>query len=114
MHTEDLFFNDGSNWEAVEDVAKRLPSLLAESLEAFVVESELPVDIGALVVASEEEEVLWIFDFECEQQTDCFDALPSPVNVISQKQIIGLWGIMACIKDPQQIMVLSVNITAYC
>lgn len=38
---------------------------------AFVVESVDAVDGGALMVASEEEEVLGIFDFVGEKETDC-------------------------------------------
>ena len=41
----------------------------------LIIESVDTVDAGALVVASEEEEVLWILDLVGEEQTDCFQRL---------------------------------------
>jgi hypothetical protein len=58
MHTEDFLINDGSNWEAVETISEGFPQLDVIPSLAFIVESIDSVDGGALMVSSEEEEVL--------------------------------------------------------
>lgn len=50
MHCEDLFVNDGCNWQAIEAISERFPQLDVVPSFAFVVESVDPVDGGALVV----------------------------------------------------------------
>jgi translation elongation factor EF-Tu-like GTPase len=60
--TEDLLIDEGRNREAVEAVRERLPQFDRESPLALVVEPVYSVDGRALVVASEQEEVLRVFD----------------------------------------------------
>lgn len=67
MHGEDLLVDDGGNWEAVEAVGKGLPELDVVSSLALVVEAVDTIDGSALVVAAENEEVLWVFDLVCEE-----------------------------------------------
>ena len=68
MHAEDFLINDGSDGETVETVSEGLPQLDVVSSLAFIVEPINSVDGSALVVTSEEEEVLWVLNFVCEQQ----------------------------------------------
>jgi hypothetical protein len=51
----------------------------------FIIETVNSVDRGALVVAAEDEEILWIFYLERQQQAYSLQALLSTVNIIAEK-----------------------------
>lgn len=70
-----------------------------------------PIDTGALVVASQQEEVLRILDFVGEQQTDRFQRLLSSVHVVAQEQIIRVRWEVAVLKQAQQVIILPMDIT---
>ena len=70
MHSENLLVDDGSNRQAVEAVRKGLPKLNVVPPLALIVEPIDAVDRGAFVVTAQDEEVLGIFDFVCQEQTD--------------------------------------------
>lgn len=53
------------------------------------------------MVSPQQEEVLWIFDFVCEQETDGFQRLLPPVYVIAQEQVVALWREAPVFKQPQ-------------
>lgn len=63
MHTKNFLINDGSNWEAVETICESLPELDVITTFALVIKPIDTIDGGALVVSSQEEEVLGVFDF---------------------------------------------------
>lgn len=134
---EDLLINDGGYGEAVEAVGEGLPQLYVEPafacwntqshpvgarrrLRAFlsacsasltlVIEPVDAVDGGALVVAPEQEEVLWIFDLVGQQETDGFQRLLPPVHIVPQEQVIGFWREAPILKQPQQICVLAMDV----
>jgi hypothetical protein len=67
MHGEDLFIDDGSDWQTVEAVGESLPQLDVVPSFALVVEAVDAVDGGALVVTAKNEKVLWVFDLVCEK-----------------------------------------------
>ena len=67
MHAEDLVIYQGCNWHAVENILELFPDSNAVSSLAFVVETIDPVNLPALVIASEQEEVLFEFDLVCQE-----------------------------------------------
>lgn len=69
------------------------------------------VDAGALVVSSEQEKVLRVFDLVGKQQADGLQRLLSSVDVIAQKEVVRLWGKAAVLEQTQQIIILSVDVT---
>ena len=111
MHAEDLLVNKGGNRKAVETVSEGLPESDVVSSLAFVVESIDTIDGGALVVTSEQEEVLWILDLVGEEKADGFETLFTSINIITEEQVIGLWRETAILEQSQEIVVLTVNIT---
>jgi hypothetical protein len=62
VNAEYLLCDDGSNGETVEDIGECLPDLDVATSLAFVVESVDTGDVGTFVIASEDEEVLWVFE----------------------------------------------------
>lgn len=110
MAAKDLLVNDGGDGQAVEAVGERLPQLDVEPSLALVVEAVDPVYARALVVASQQEKVLWIFDFVGEQQTNGLQRLLAPVHVVAQEQVVGLWRESSVLEQSQQVCVLPVNV----
>lgn len=62
MHRKDLFVDDCGNWQAVEAICECLPQLNVIPPLALVVESVNTVYRGAFMVATEDEEILRVFD----------------------------------------------------
>jgi hypothetical protein len=98
VHGEDLLVNDGGNRQAVEAVGESLPQLDVVSSLALVVEAIDTVDGGALVVATQNEEVLGVLDLVCEEQADGLERLLTTVDVVTEEKVIGLWGETAVFK----------------
>jgi hypothetical protein len=67
MHAEDLFVNNGCNGQAIEAVSESFPQFDVVSSLALIVEAVNTVDGGALVVSSQQEEVLRVLDFVSQQ-----------------------------------------------
>lgn len=79
----------------------------------FVVKAVYTVDGCALVVAAQDEKVLWILDFVGQQQADCLQRLLAPVDVVAQEQVVRLRRKPSVFKKSKQVVVLPVNVTAY-
>jgi hypothetical protein len=58
VHAEDLLCHNSRDREGIECIHKGLPDLDIASSLAFVIETVYARDVGTLVVAAEEEEVL--------------------------------------------------------
>lgn len=112
VHGKDLLVNNGGNGETVEAVGKCLPELDVVATLALVVETIDTVDGGTLVVATEDEEVLGVLDLVGEQQADGLQGLLASVDIITEEEVVGLGGESTVLKQPEQVIVLPVNITA--
>ena len=76
----------------------------------LVVEAVDAVDGGALVVATQQKEVFWVFDLVGQQQTDGLQRLLPSIHVISQEEIVRLRRKTTVLKQPQQVCVLTMDI----
>ena len=112
MHGENLLVDDSSNWQAVEAVGEGLPQLDVVAALALIVEAVDAVDGGALVVATEDEEVLWVLDLVGEEEADGLERLLSAVDVVTKEEVVGFWWESSVLEESEEIVVLSVNITA--
>lgn len=112
MHSEDLFINDRSNWQAIEAVCECFPQLDIVPSLALIVESVNAVDGGALVVSTEDEEIFRVLDLVCQQQTYCFKRLFSTIYVITKEQVVGLWWESTVFEETQKVIVLTMDISA--
>lgn len=77
----------------------------------LIVETVDAVDGSTLVVAPEQEEVLWVFDLVGQQKADGFQGLFPSVHVVTQEQVVCLWRETPILKQPQKICVLPVDVT---
>jgi hypothetical protein len=112
VHREDLLIDDSSDRKAVEAVGEGLPQLDVVSSLALVVEAVDAVDGSALVVTAEDEEVLGVLDLVCEEQTDGLEGLLATIYVVAEEEVVGLWRETAVLEQAEQVIVLSVDITA--
>lgn len=85
VHADDLVVDDGGDGETVEALGEGLPEADAVAAFALVVEAVDSVNGGALVVSSEEEEVVGKLDFVAEEKADCLHALLPSVNVVAEE-----------------------------
>jgi hypothetical protein len=112
MHAENLFVNKGGNGQAVETVGEGLPDTDVVASLALVVESVDSVNGGALVVASQHEEVLGVLNLVCQQQAHGLKGLLASVHVVSEEQVIGVWWESSVLEQAEKIEELSVHVSA--
>lgn len=112
MHGEDLLVDDSSNGQAVEAVGEGLPQLDVVSSLALIVKAIDTVDGGTLVVTTQNKEVLGVLDLVREEQADSLERLLTTVDVVTEEKVVGLWGKTAVFKQTEEIVVLTVDITA--
>ena len=67
MHSENFLVNDGGDGKAVETVGESFPELDVVPPLALIVKSIYAIDGSALMIASQDEEVLRIFDLVCQK-----------------------------------------------
>lgn len=74
-------------------ICVRLFTLIVEPIDA--------VDRGTLMVASKQEEVLWVFDLVGQQKADGFQGLFPSVHVVTQEKVVCFWREATILKKPQ-------------
>ena len=73
MHAKDLLINDRTHWQTVENVRKDFPELDGVSSFTFVIKTVDAVNLGTLVIASQQEKIFWELNLVAEQQGNCFN-----------------------------------------
>lgn len=63
------------------------------------------------MISPQQEEVLWIFNFVGQEETDGLQGLLPPVHVVAQKQVVALRREASIFKQPEQVVVLPVDVT---
>lgn len=101
VHTEDFLINEGGNREAVEDVREDLPESDRIPAFAFVVEAVNAVDLGALMIAAQQEEIFGVLYLVAQQQAYSLDRLLSPVDIVPQEQVVCFWREPAVLENAQ-------------
>lgn len=70
-------------------------------LLTLIVEAVDAVDGSTLMVAPEQEKVLWVFDLVGQQKADGFQGLFPSVHVVTQEKVVCLWRESTILKQPQ-------------
>lgn len=65
----------------------------------FIIKAIDAVDACTLMVPAQQEEVLRIFNLVGQQQTDCLQRLLPPVNIVTQEEVVTLWGEAPIFKE---------------
>jgi hypothetical protein len=88
MHTKDLFIHHRSHRKAIEAISECFPELDVISTFALVIEPINPINRCALVVASQDKEVLRVLHLVSQEKSNRLETLLTSVNIITQKEII--------------------------
>lgn len=64
------------------------------------------------MVATQNEEVLWILDLVGQQEADGFERLLATVDVVAKEQVVRLWGETAVFEQAEEVIVLTVDVAA--
>ena len=102
MHAQDAVVNDGGDGKHVEAEAEVLPQTNVVAASALVVESVHSVDALALVVASQQINVLRELDLVRKQQRDRLNGLFTAVDVFTDEQkLLVLVRVARNVKQPE-------------
>ena len=63
------------------------------------------------MVAPEDEEVFRVLDLVCQEKADGLEGLLASVDIIAEKEVVGLGWEAAVLEKAQQVIVLSMDIT---
>jgi hypothetical protein len=111
VHAEDFLVDESSDGETIETVSESLPQLDVIATLALIVKSVNTINGCALVVATEEEEVLRVLDLVGQEEAHGLEGLLATINVITQEEIVGIGRETAIFEKSEQIVVLPVHIT---
>lgn len=62
------------------------------------------------MVTPQHENSFRVFNFVSEKKTERLDALLSPIDVVSQEQVISIWRGSCVIHKPKQVIKLAMNV----
>lgn len=113
MHCEYLLVNDCCDGQAIEAISKCLPQLDIVASFAFIVEPIYTIDGGALMIATQDEKVLWVFDLVGEQQADGLQRLLASVNIVPKEEIVCLWWEATILEQTEKVVILTMDVTTY-
>ena len=85
MHAENFLVDEGGDREAIEDVAKDAPESDRVPAFAFVVETVDSIDLAALVISSQQEEVLLELDLVGQEENDCLERVLSSIDIVTKE-----------------------------
>lgn len=110
VHAEDLFVNYRADRQTVKHVGEDFPKFDRVPALALVVEAINSIDLRTLVVSSQQEEVLGVFDLIAEQESNGFYRLLAAVDVVAQEQVVCLRREPAVLENAQQVIVLAMHV----
>jgi hypothetical protein len=82
-------------------------------LGALLIEAELAIDVGTLMIPAKHEEILWIADFEGKQKAHRLNTLATSIDVVPEEQEVRFWWVLADLEDAQEILVLSMDVSTH-
>lgn len=114
MDTKKLFADDSRERERLERADKGLVDVGIVLGETLGTECEELGHVAALVVAAEQIEAVGVQRLERVEQQQHLDREAPAVNVVAEKEIVFALGRPADLQQPQQVVVLSVDVPADC
>ena len=85
MHTQDLIIDESGDGHAVKDVLELFPYADGVAAFALVVETVDSIDLAALVISSQQEEVLLELDFVGQEENDCLKRVLSSIDIVAKE-----------------------------
>ena len=113
MHAYDLLANDAADRHRVEHISEGFEKLDVVAALHIVEEAVHFVNASALVVATQQEEVLGIHNLVAILQNDRFNAVLAAVDVVAKEQVVRVRGEATLLVDAQQVIVLAMRVAAH-
>ena len=63
------------------------------------------------MIASQDEEVVWVLNLEGQEKANNFQTLFPSVDVISQKQVVGFRRKSSVLEQSEEIVILPMNVS---
>ena len=101
--------NDGTKWHPLKQVVDflkdtvRIFNVFVKSLDALLAKAQVFVDVAILVVASKQENLTRVLQFQSQKETDDLEALTSTIDVITEEDIICAVNITCFLGRPPNI-----------
>lgn len=111
MHAKNLIIDESSDWHAIKHVLEFFPNPNTVASFTFVIEAVHAIDLTALVVTSQQEEILRVLHFVGEQKNDSLKGLSTSVNIITKEKVVCLRWEASILKKSKKIWELSMRIT---
>ena len=113
MNTEDFAFDNSTNAEIVENFGAVLPrvgiTILSNSL---IVEPVHSSNLSGFMITSEESNMCRVLEFQTKQELESFYAVVSSINEVTHEDISGVRDFTALVEEFQEIMELTMDISA--
>ena len=113
MGSEDLPLYNSSQGQIVEKFSQHFPDVVVLVLpHALIVEAIVLSDASGFVVSSQDGEPFLVPDFEGQEEADCFSGVVSPVDIVSQEEVVGVGDVSSDFEQLHKIVELTVNVSA--
>lgn len=112
MQAENLIFDDGSEWNIVEEIGEHSPrSITSILLHTLVIE---PIDLRnspRLMIAPCEMNTLRISNLQSHKQRYSFHWIISSIDKVTHKQVVSERHVSSYRKELNEVVQLSVNVS---
>ena len=113
MTAKNLFVYNCCYRETIKTISENFPQFNGIFFFTLIIKTINSIDSRTFVVTPQQKKVFWVSDFISQKKSNCFNALSASIDIISKKKIIRVWWISAILEQSQQIVVLSMDISAY-
>jgi hypothetical protein len=76
----------------------------------FIIEAINSINGGALMIPSQQEEVLRVLDLIGQHETNTLNGLFSPVNIVPQEEVVLVAGVPSVLEQLDKVRVLAVDV----
>lgn len=112
MHAKNSLLDDSTDRHVIKTLAEFSPKWYGVAPFTFIIEPIGAIDSLALMITSQEVELVWVLYLKRQQKYNHFNRLLASVNVITNEEVVfGFWWVTSIIKNTKKIGILTMNIT---
>lgn len=109
-----LIFDKSSQGQIVEQVGEEPPDISIPIFpQTFVIESVYLSDLPWFVVTSQDGDAITESQFHGYQQSNCFDRVVAPIDVVAHEEVVCIGGVASDSKEFCEIMLSKGWVTAH-
>lgn len=113
MHAEDIVIHDSGQSKEVKDLAAVAPHIERTIFaQAFIVESINLGDLPRLMVATNEDDLIRVANFQRQEKEEGFNAVVATIDKVAQEEVVCLGNIAPHFEELHQVVELTMDIPA--